>query len=59
VAPPEVGGGRHGYGQSGVSADVAVLLLSTAIRQRRTVGRKALDMAACPTPVCACERGRA
>ena len=46
MAPPEDGGGRHGYGQSGVSAD-AVLLTSTVIRPRRTVARKGLDMALC------------
>ena len=47
MAPPEDGGGRHGYGQSGgVSAD-AVLLMSTVIWPRRTVARKGLDMALC------------
>lgn len=45
MAPPAGGGGRHGYGQSGVSAD-AVLLSSTVIRPMRTgTSWKRLDMA--------------
>lgn len=45
MAPAADGGGRHGYGQSGVSAD-AVPLISTVIRQVRMGGSwKRLDMA--------------
>jgi hypothetical protein len=43
IEPPEVGGGRHGYGQSGVSADVVVE--RTVIRLRSMVAKKDLDMA--------------
>jgi len=48
MAPPADGGGRHGYGQSGVSADAVLLkLISTVIvRQMRTgTSWKRLDMA--------------
>jgi hypothetical protein len=37
IEPPEVGGGRHGYGQSGVSADVVGE--STAISRLRKMVR--------------------
>lgn len=46
MIPPEVGGGRHGYGQSGVSANDDVAAASAVIRAKRTVaGRPEVDMA--------------
>ena len=48
VAPPADGGGRHGYGQSGVSADAVLLISRTTVivRQMRTgASWKRLDMA--------------
>ena len=44
MMPPEVGEGRHGYGQTGVSDTVVVA--STVITARRTVIREDLDMSA-------------
>jgi hypothetical protein len=46
MAPPADGGGRHGYGQSGVSADAVLLISTVIVRQMRTGGSwKRLDMA--------------
>lgn len=59
MIPPEVGGGRHGYGQSGVSANDDVAAASAVIREKRTVaGRPEVDMAS-SVRVPACEIGRA